>query len=317
MQSVTFRILAAATYLFAAFYSSPATAKIYWLPDFLGSNTERSSAAGKDMDTSGGDDSSGCARWGMLSLAQISERGLRPAYCSTHSFPGVGNCYDNCRCPAAFHWTDGNCFGNLKPSGPTCDGRYAACLCDTSRFPYTSCPSGSIPGGTSCDDGTTHYSECIDPCESLTDHDCGDFDCKKTYDSCPAKCEVCYTDNCHIREDAGACSCKKYWNDCVSKCEIPNEEDNCCNREDNTTDYGCQKYWQDCPTKCEIGKTCIPTDCSGFTLSAAPANASYETCSPGCGDSTVKYKITQCNIGYWDLNNFLCNGNQLCTWKIK
>ncbi len=262
MRPRLFRIFTAVVYLFAAFYSSSAVAKIYWLPDFLGDNTARSSQTGG----SSGDDLSGCARWGMLSLAQISERGLQPADCSAHNFPGVGNCYNDCRCPA--------------------------------DFPYTSFPSGTFPGGSTCDDGTLHYSECTISCESLTNQDCGDFDCKKTYDGCPAKCEICHTDNCHIREDnITDYGCQKYWNDCVSKCETP-YEDNCRNREDNITDYGCQKYWQDCPTKCEVGKTCIPTDCSGFTLSAAPANASYETCSPGCGDSTVKYKITQCNIGY-------------------
>ncbi len=302
MQSVTFRILAAA-YIFAAFYSSPATAKIYWLPDFLGSNTERSSAAGKDMDTSGGV-SWGCARWGMLSLAQIRARGLQPGDCSTHRFPGVGDCYDNCRC--------------------------------SDDFPYTSCPAGSFLSGSTCNDGTMHYSECTTSCDSFTDHDCGGFGCRKTYADCADKCEICYTDNCRNREDNSSESgCQKYWDDCVSKCEIPYTDncrnrqdnttsygcqkywndcgskcetpytDNCRNRQDNTTDYGCQKYWQDCPTKCEVGKTCIPTDCSGFTLSAAPANASYQECTPGCGNNNRRYRIDSCNSGY-ELKNGVC-----------
>ena len=300
---------------------SASSAKVYWLPDYLQSNLDRVNSpsdnnGGTVSPGGGGNDDRSCSTWGMLSWEQISARGLSSEDCDRHSFPQVGICYDNCKCPARFQYTSSNCSDDKIPSGASCDGEYETCSCNTSRFPYTSCPSGYVPGGEACNDGSTHYSECINPCDTLTDHDCGAFECQKTYADCSSKCEVCYTDNCHLREDnSNSFGCQKYWDDCSTKCETP-YQDNCHNRTDNQTDYGCQKYWQDCPSKCEVGKTCTPTDCSGFNLTSVPANASYETCSPGCGDSSKRYRITQCNAGYWDLNNFLCSGNQLCTWKI-
>ncbi|MBQ9732222.1 MAG: leucine-rich repeat protein, partial [Alphaproteobacteria bacterium] len=49
---------------------------------------------------------------------------------------------------------------------------------------------------------------------------------------------------------------------------------------------------------CEVGKTCVPTDCSAYTLTSCPANATCTNCTVGCGDSTKKYKISKCNTGY-------------------
>ena len=196
------------------------------------------------------------------------------------------------------------------------------------------------------------YSDCSDPCAGLTDYSCESYGCAKTYADCPQKCEECYTDNCHNREDniineewgckqywadcSSKCEvpnednchnrednivkeewgCQKYWDDCPSKCEIPNE-DNCPNREDNETDYGCQKYWADCPSKCEIGTTCVPKDCSTYPLTTPPANASYEECSPGCDNSVKYYRFISCNAGFYDKEKFICENKQLCTWSVK
>ena len=60
----------------------------------------------------------------------------------------------------------------------------------------------------------------------------------------------------------------------------------------------CLSYWQECPDKCKTCETCTPTDCSGFTLSAPPANASYSSCVPGCGDNSPRYKLLSCEDGY-------------------
>ncbi len=265
MRSLRLCILVAAYIIFA---TSAGSAKVYWLPDFMGKNVDRSSA-GKQPDIAE------CPSGWQKSGANCA----RSQY-----FPGVGICYTNCETAA---------------------------------------------------------------CAAVTGLDCGSFGCAQTYASCPSKCEICYTDNCLNREDADApYGCMEYWEDCPEKCKIPYPDnchgledvdapygcqtywdgcpskcktpfpDNCRNREDNITDYGCQKYWQDCPDKCEIGKTCTPTDCSGFTLTAAPANASYTTCTPGCGNSAVYYKFTACKRGFWDLTNFICEGNKLCTWNI-
>ncbi|MBQ9732460.1 MAG: leucine-rich repeat protein, partial [Alphaproteobacteria bacterium] len=68
---------------------------------------------------------------------------------------------------------------------------------------------------------------------------------------------------------------------------------------------GCDSYWQDCASKCEVGKTCVPTDCSAYTLTSCPANATCTNCTVGCGDSTVKYKVTKCSLDYY-LQNGVC-----------
>ena len=232
---------------------------------------------------------------------------------------------------------------------------------DENRGDKQQCPSGWLsapeaaglkcankerfPGAGLC------YSDCVDPCEGLTDFSCESYGCAKNYAECPSKCEECYSDNCHIREDNTIneeWGCQKYWDDCGSKCEIPNKdncsnredniineewgcqkywddcdtkceipnENNCPNREDNETDLGCQKYWSDCPSKCEIGITCIPTDCSAYPLLSPPANASYEECT-SCDSDVVKYRLISCNPGYYDKESFICENKQLCTWSVK
>ena len=44
--------------------------------------------------------------------------------------------------------------------------------------------------------------------------------------------------------------------------------------------------------------SCTPNDCSGYDLTSIPGNASYDTCTPGCGDTTPRYKLLSCNSGY-------------------
>ncbi len=286
--------------LFLIGVTSWAGAKVYWLPDFVqdpfGSRVQGS--------TSGPHTSSpSCSTYGLQSAPQTN------ASC-TRRLPAPGlTCY-SCSCPSKFQYTSSNCSGDNKPSGNSCMDRYESCTCDPAKFPYTSCQNGYSLGGKSCRDTTDHYEKCINDCDGLTDQNCGEFDCKKTYDKCPTKCEVCYTDNCHIRTAAttnfscpagggyAAGGCKEYWSDCSSKCKTAFGD--CCHaRPDNTTDYGCDnKYWQDCPSKCEIGKTCTPTDCSGFPLTTVPANASFSECVRGCKDNTKHYKITSCNTGF-------------------
>ncbi len=306
--------------LFVFVFVSFADAKVYWLPDFLEDNLDRNARVNPSDDDPSGDpggDPGGdspydeCSDWGMITA---SEKGNKTCAVSDN-IPNVGLCYKDCTCPSKYKYDSTNCNGDKEVAGDSCDGKYELCRCKTSLFPYTSCPTGYVPSGTPCNDGSVHYRECVSPCDSLTDYDCGDFDCKQYYSDCPSKCQVCYTDNCHIRTDnSGSYGCKKYWDDCPSKCETP-YPDNCHNRADNTTDYGCEKYWADCPSKCQIGKNCTPNDCTGYTLTTAPTDAAYETCVRGCGSTTVYYKRTQCKSGYWDLNNFLCNSNQICTWK--
>ncbi|MBQ9731819.1 MAG: hypothetical protein IJV97_01870, partial [Alphaproteobacteria bacterium] len=118
-------------------------------------------------------------------------------------------------------------------------------------------------------------------------------------EGCPTECKECYTDNCHNRTSVEPCDygCESYFSDCSSKCQKC-YADNCRNRTDNATDLGCDSYWQDCASKCEVGKTCVPTDCSAYTLTSCPANATCTNCTVGCGNSTKKYKLSSCNNGY-------------------
>lgn len=44
--------------------------------------------------------------------------------------------------------------------------------------------------------------------------------------------------------------------------------------------------------------SCTPNDCSGYDLTSIPENASYDTCTPGCGDTKPRYKVISCNSGY-------------------
>ena len=182
--------------------------------------------------------------------------------------------------------------------------------------------------GTDCEP----MEEDEDPCEGLTGLDCGDLGCKQSYAQCSSKCEVCNSDSCTGLEDkqCGTLGCMTYYSQCPSKCKECNSdpctglEDKQCGDLDCKTYYsqcsskckecnsdpctgledkqcgtlGCMTYYSQCPSKCEVCNTCTPRDCSGYTLtSESDSNATYESCTPGCGDDTTKYKKTGCKYG--------------------
>ena len=217
------------------------SAKVYWLPDYLGENLSRSSDTDKTPSSGGGggnegDEGRGCPN-GWLSSSQIGDK----ICIAKGSYPWIGVCYGDC-------------------------------VCDTEKYPHTSsnCKGAYISSGNECNDGTEHFTECEISCNLLTDKAPCTYGCKTYYsaEGCPSVCKECYTDNCR-------------------------------NREDNRTAEGkCEQYWQDCQSKCEIGETCVPNDCSSFTLTTVPANASYSSCTVGCGDNTTYYKIDECNPLY-------------------
>ena len=232
--------------------TSIVSAKVYWLPDYLGDNANRSNVSDKDTDKDGvvpGDEDNGCPN-GWLTSSQIEDK----ICVAKGSFPWVGTCYGDC-------------------------------VCDTSKYPYTSanCSGTKAPTGDECNDGTLRYKECIDACDTVTGKTNCPYGCKTTYadEGCQTECKECYPDNCHNRTDQ-TCTygCETYFSDCSSKCQTC-YADNCLNRTDNSTDLGCDSYWQDCPSKCEVGKTCVPNDCTGYTLSNCPANTSCAECSVG------------------------------------
>ena len=244
-------------------------AKVYWLPDYLGDNTNRSNGLEDNPQNGVVDKERGCPN-GWLDAAQKGDM-----VCDLMgNYPWVGYCYSNCKCnPDKYLYTEENCSGTKAPTGSSCD-------------------DGS---------GTIYYNQCIDACDTVEGVTNCPYGCKTTYEAegCPTECKECYTDNCHNRTSVEPCDygCESYFSDCSSKCEKC-YADNCRNRTDNATDLGCDSYWQDCASKCEVGKTCVPTDCSAYTLTSCPANATCTTCTVGCGDSSVKYKISKCNTGY-------------------
>ena len=271
-------LLATVGYILMA---SSGAAKVYWLPDFLGDNTNRSNGLEDNPKDGVVNNERGCPN-GWLDTAQKGDM-----TCDLMgNYPWVGYCYSNCKCKL-------------------------------DKYPYTSnnCSGTKAPSGDECNDGTVHYKECIDACDTVEGVTNCPYGCKTTFEAegCPTECKECYTDNCHNRTSVEPCDygCESYFSDCSSKCQKC-YADNCRNRVDNSTDLGCDTYWSDCSTKCEVGKTCVPTDCSAFTLTSIPANASsYDTCKKGCGDNTVYYKATYCTLGYLPING-VCELGDYC-----
>ena len=253
-------------------------ARTYYLPDyqkeFYSGNRTQSDDSGRHTSTPS------CSDYGLASAPQTNAdcTARRPA-------PGL-SCY-SCSCNPKYKYSQTSSPYCLDPkilAGESCGGKWTQCLCPSSLFPYTeeNCVfplvGGNLYGGSCADDQGMHYSACSPAC--------GELEAAKGR-SCPAGGGY----------EEG--SCKEYWGgECPYTCKVGFTD--CCHaREDNETDYGCEKYWRDCPTKCEVGKTCAPQDCSSYLLGTVPANASYETCTPGCGDNTPKYKLISCNDGYY------------------
>lgn len=170
---------------------------------------------------------------------------------------------------------------------------YSDCKCDAAIYKYTSANCSSLSGDICTDlSGNTYYSGCDDKCNGITGKDCGSFRCKKYYSDCSSECETCYTDTCDYPENSS----------------YPLE---------SSCDYGCDTrgHIEGCDKRCYACGTCQANNCSEYTLTTCPDNATCDNCIKGCGDTTVYYKFTQCNVSFYDRDNFICNG-QLCTWFL-
>ena len=169
-----------------------------------------------------------------------------------------------------------SCSSQTKIMNTTC---YGDCVCAPAyNKTESSCRlEGKIPGGSAC--MGEYYTECL----------------------CDTSLYPYTSSSCVYNLSGASCSDNngKHYAECVNPCE---------GLVDNTTDLGCEKYYAECPSMCEVGKTCVPNDCSAYTLTSCPANASCESCAPGCGDDTPRYKYAQCNNGYTDLDNYWCSG---------
>ena len=191
----------------------------------------------------------------------------------------------------------GNMECNIVKTFPDIGTCYSECECNPEVYPFNSSNCSYNLEGDTCIDTleVEYYSNCHNPCDDFVDNNCGSYRCKVTYasDGCSTKCKTCYSNTCDYPENSG----------------YPLKAD---------CQYGCdaQGVLSGCATKCYACQTCAPNDCSGYSLSSCPANGVCESCSVGCGDSTVKYRFAQCNLGFYDKDYFIC-GNQLCNWSLQ
>lgn len=257
--------------LFVAGYCTAAQAGIYWLPDYLKNNANLNHRTDAPLECSG------------YSLSCEAPKQLGGDLILVRENP-VLYCYTACVCPSEYQYDETNCNGEFKLSSQLCDGKAVECL---SKPCSDIGGSDSKPQGMVCLSqiygGRTCYTDCReDPCDRpdhYSDSACQSFGCQKTYDQCPSKCEVCYPDNCRLRED-------------------------------KATEFGCETNWPDCPSKCQAGVVCEEKDCSGYPLSEPPLNAKYDFCNPGCG-RPLKYSLRSCNSGYV-LSNGSCIASSVC-----
>ena len=149
--------------------TSIVSAKVHWLPDFLGYNSGRASYTNKSPSSGGGDSNGensgrGCPN-GWLSSSEIGDK----ICVAKGSYPWVGICYGDCVCNSSIYpYTSSNC--NRTLSGSTCTDssstHYSSCICNTSTYPYTTSNCTGTRGGSNCtDDSGTHYASCT--CNSV------------------------------------------------------------------------------------------------------------------------------------------------------
>lgn len=141
-------------------YSGVSSAKIYWLPDYLGKNMERTYVP-KDGSHS---NEVYCSSYGMYDSTQSGMT------CNI-SYPASGlTCYSCQACDSEYKYTTVDCPTSTYALGNQCGGKYKSCSCHTTLYPTTSatggCPYGFIPDiNNYCDDkpdGTKHYA-CVKP----------------------------------------------------------------------------------------------------------------------------------------------------------
>ena len=243
-----------------SFLASVAFAKVWLLPDYQARQLYSHRVNSPDSSTSSKDPQGvNCHTYGLIPASEIGEG----VSCSTQTKIMNVTCYGNCTCAPAYNKTESSCRLEGKiPGGSACMGEYyTECLCDTGLYPYTSSSCVHNLSGASCSDNNgKHYSKCVNPCEGLVDNTT-DLGCESYYSQCPSMCEVGKLDPCEGLAD-------------------------------NETELGCEKYYAECPSMCEVGKTCAPNDCTEYTLSSCPSGYACESCTPGCGNNTQKYKKT-------------------------
>ena len=241
---------------------------------------------------------------GMISLSALSEDMTCIEY-----FNGPEKCCKNWICNSSkYPYNDDLCAFEGKigdKDSPTClnkDGtsNYQKCICDTNKYPYTLSNCNKILSGLTCtDDLGKHYEKCVtDPCtEAQNNNLCKtcDYGCTTKHSDCNSCCIEC--SSCTPTKD-----CSSY---ALSSCPDNASCSYCNNGCDEAILWkidSCDEGYTNKNTYCE----CNQQDCSAYTLtSKSDANAEYEDCIVGCGDSTPKYKFLKCKNGY-ELEGGVC-----------
>ena len=228
-------------------YSGVSSAKIYWLPDYLGKNMERTYVP---QDGSHSNEVS-CSSYGMYNSTQSGMT------CNI-SYPASGlTCYSCQACDSEYKYTTVDCPTSTYTLANQCGGNYKNCNCNTALYPATTttsgCPSGQAPDPNNyCEDkpsGAKHYA-------------CADVNCNPeniTVDQCKAK-------------GAGYSCTPSTEANCTGYCDTNGCRDNCA----YLTQTG--QALSNCQYGCATGKGV--SECSGLCYECAAApDAPTNTCA--------------------------------------
>ncbi len=228
-------------------YSGVSSAKIYWLPDYLGKNMERTYVP---QDGSHSNEVS-CSSYGMYNSTQSGMT------CNI-SYPASGlTCYSCQACDSEYKYTTVDCPTSTYTLANQCGGNYKNCNCNTALYPTTTttggCPSGQAPDPNSyCEDkpsGTKHYA-------------CADVNCNP---------ENITVDECQAKGAGYGCTPSTEAN-CTGYCDTNGCRDNCA----YLTQTG--QALSNCQYGCASGKGV--SGCSGLCYECAAApDAPTNTCA--------------------------------------
>ena len=304
-------------------YSTAAQAKVWALPDYQESFSNRENKPGSPHEPSDPSFRS-CSTYGGFSSSALQSGHV----CEGSFYVGAQLCCTSSSCSGEYRYSADDCARDGKiGGGKTCSdnngSHYTTCKCDTSLYPYSS--SKCIPSlsGASCtDDSGTHYQKCgKDPCAG------------KTPVTCPKAlgcAEVC-GGNCVRCDPKPNCDSGYHWDDnlgCVSNTcgggyATPSTKDTACGLtitnshwELGTTTNGrsADSYCYDCILTCDQGYVfnSSKTECkpSGCPLHYAVDKANCGTVTGGkfvlddtdisgqSGETPCKKCALTCNQGY-------------------
>ena len=246
MRSVVCIVLAAVVYIFSA---AQATAKVYWLPDYLKSNADRSNSHFKPDGTPDTKPELECPAGCMTD----AEKG---SMVCDYTIPilGVGNCY--CDCVEKDICEDVPEISNCGEVG-----------CKTES---TTCPG-------KCEECYESICDNPDKRPEATKITCGGEEiCKKYWDDCPNKCEVAYTDCCEPYADKPNVD-----GGCGYGCNISYEAEGCptkCKECDDCLRNDCSAFPLSSPPDNALYEECI-VGCGDTT-----PHYKFLGCSPGFYD---------------------------------